>query len=281
MIRAAATLRLIETATRNATKHGLDIETLTESNAITEIQKWINHNDECGVTASTIRTYFSLIHTQLYLRGVKLDPMDIRHRLQFPRKLRPEQVAITRKEIDTLLAASNSQTRFQILGLISSGMRVSELFNITQDNIVMESSNYMVRIPAEITKSGSFRITFFSKQVSDMIRDRINRGRPLFANGDATHSLDAFEGKFNRVRQACGLLARFTHTKGPRYHIHIHSFRGYFVTRCNRVQFGLGHTLAGHGYYMKEYNQYTRDELRSMYRKAEPDMTFKLGAKKK
>ena len=71
------------------------------------------------------------------------------------------------------------------------------------------------------------------------------------------------------------------HCKQTRYHIHVHSLRAYFITKANRVQFGLGHILAGHDFYMKQYNQYTNDELLEMYKKVEPELTFKLDLRRR
>ena len=81
--------------------------------------------------------------------------------------------------------------------------------------------------------------------------------------------------RFASARRRADLMEKYDHCKQNRYKIHIHSMRSYFITKSNKKQFGLGHILAGHDFYMKRYNRYTVDELLSMYKQIEKDLTFK------
>ena len=47
------------------------------------------------------------------------------------------------------------------------------------------------------------------------------------------------------------------------------SFRSWFVSRCNRVDFGFGHSLAGHDLYMKRYDRMTINEKVELYLRSE------------
>ena len=47
------------------------------------------------------------------------------------------------------------------------------------------------------------------------------------------------------------------------------SFRSWFVTKCNRIDFGFGHALAGHETYMKRYDRISIKEKVDFYIRAE------------
>ena len=45
--------------------------------------------------------------------------------------------------------------------------------------------------------------------------------------------------------------------------------RSWFVTKCNRIDYGFGHALAGHDQYMKRYDRLTLEDKVELYLKAE------------
>ena len=47
------------------------------------------------------------------------------------------------------------------------------------------------------------------------------------------------------------------------------SLRSWFVTKCNRIDYGFGHALAGHDQYMKRYDRLTIEDKIELYHKAE------------
>ena len=222
--------------------------------------------------------YLNYIRSYLWYRGLKLDWKDIRQNVKFSQTLYEYNIPITIDEIRMVLCVSKPEFRFQLLSLLSSGMRVSELGKIKPEQLNLTNRNIMIRLPAEITKTGRSRITFFSRQVSDMIRYRINVGKQdcLFSNSRNTGQfVNLILKRFASARKKAGLTEKYGHCKQNRYHIHVHSMRSYFITKANKIQFGVGHILAGHDFYMKEYNQYTVDELLGMYQRFEKDLTFR------
>lgn len=242
------------------------------------LQEWITWNARRGVTASSIKCYFNAFRSYLWYHKIKLDTKDIRQNLKFPRTLYETEIPITIRDIKKILIASKPEFRFHLLALVSSGMRVNELGKIRIEHLDLSHSNIMVKIPAYITKIGRSRITFFSKQVSDMIRYRINTKQIddyVFSKYRTPAQFCDLVGKrFAATRKITNMLEKYGHCKQNRYTIHIHSMRSYFITVANKIQFGLGHILAGHDFYMKQYNRYTIDELLDMYKQFEISVTF-------
>ena len=258
----------------------LDINNIfkyNEHNIYNILQEWIVWNNKRGMSASSILCYFNSLRSYLWYRGRKLDRIDIKQNIIFPQILYDMKIPITQSEIKRILDASNLEFRFQLLSLLSSGMRVGELGQIKASNLDLSHSNITVRIPSEITKTGRSRVTFFSNQVSNMIRYRLKVSKPVFLfceNRNKEQSLNLILKRFAAARKKACLVEKYSHCKQNRYKVHVHSMRAYFITKANKIQFGLGHILAGHNFYMKEYNQYTVNELRYMYKKIEKHLTF-------
>lgn len=281
-IQSRSTQKLFQCTINNIERFGkIDIKDMSrynEDNIYDFLQEWILWNMNRGIAASSMMCYFNTFRSYLWYHKIKLDPRDMRHNLRFPRMLHEDQIPVTANEIKKILGVSKLEFKFQLLGLISSGMRVSELGQIKTRYLDFTHSNIMVRIPSQITKTGRSRITFFSRQVSDMIRYRI-KNRPyndfvFCGNRTQEQSLNLILKRFAAARRNTDLMEKYDHYKQNRYRIHVHSMRSYFITKANKIQFGFGHILAGHNFYMKEYNRYTVDELLDMYKKTEKDLVF-------
>lgn len=251
------------------------------------LQDWIMWNDRRGVAATTIICYFNSFRAYLWYLRIKLDWRDIKQNLVFPRTQHDISVPISYENIRSILHASRLEFRFQILALTSSGMRVNELGQIRMSDLDLSRTNAMVHIPAAASKTGRSRISFLSRQVSDMIRYRHDT-RPFgevdhvfCGNRTPEQAVNLLVKRFAASRRRAGLISKRGEYKQNRYQVHLHCLRSYFITQANKVQFGLGHVLAGHGFYMKEYNLYDTAELRSMYKKVEKAFTFPNSASSK
>lgn len=265
---------------RSSAKLNLDrVDSYDTDELFARIQSWIDWNAARGLTAATIRAYWQQLRILLWRASVRLDPMDVRYRLRFPKTLRGLPPSTSRRDIGAILAESSTEFRFQLLALVSSGMRVGELAQLTADDLHHGSPNIRVVIPARITKTGQARVTYFSRQVSDMIRYRLRRGREdIFGGGERGMIANRLGKRFRAARERAGLTASSGHTKQNRYDMHLHSLRSYFVTELNKIQFGAGHILAGHDFYMKTYNRYAPEDILNMYRRAEPALEFRRGS---
>jgi len=258
-----------------------DLAHMPEDALYARLQDWINWNHKRGITATTLACLFNTCRSYMWHLGIKLHTRDIRGNLHFPRPVYTNQIPITPGEIYRLLVASRPEFRFQLLALISSGMRVGELGQIRLSHMDMSKPNIMINLPGHITKTRRGRITFLSKQVSAMIRYRIdckkltNDQLVFCGERSSEQAQNLITKRFSASRERANMMDRHTHYYQNRYRVHIHSIRAYFITQANQIQFGIGHIFAGHGFYMKEYNLYTIEELRKYYQKFEPRLTFK------
>lgn len=283
-MRSKSTQRLFQCTLNNIALFGKmcadDLSRYDEDHIYDILQEWILWNSNRGTSAATIVCYFNSFRAYLWYRRIKLDRRDIKQNLLFPKMLHESSVSLDPNDMQSILHASKLEFRFQLLALVSSGMRVNELGQIRWSHLDLTHSNIMVKIPAPISKTGRSRISFFSKQTSDMIRYRYDAVQTsesdlvFCGNRTPEQAVNLMSKRFGSARRKVGLIEKHNYGKQNRYDIHLHSLRAYFITTANRVQFGLGHLLAGHGFYMKEYNVYSIKDLRSMYKKAEKDLTF-------
>ena len=72
---------------------------------------------------------------------------------------------------------------------------------------------------------------------------------------------------FGRLRCKIGLSEKYE--SGISYVSLGGSLRSWFVTKCNRIDYGFGHALAGHDHYMKRYDRLTLEDKIELYLKAE------------
>ena len=280
-----STQRQFQWMINNIRQYGkIDLQTLaqlSEEVLYSKLQNWINWNHIRGITATTLSCLFNVCRAYMWHLGIKLHTMDIKGNLYFPRPVYTNQIPITPDKIQKLLSVSSLEFRFQLLALVSSGMRVGELGQIKLSYLDMSRSNILINLPGHITKTRRGRITFLSKQVSDMIRYRIKcekiKNEQLVFCGERSseQAQNLITKRFSASRERANMMDRHACYLQNRYQVHIHSIRAYFVTQANQIQFGLGHIFAGHSFYMKEYNLYTIEELWDYYQKLEPRLTFK------
>lgn len=281
-LKSKSTQKLFETTINNLERFGgfnlENFQKYDEDSIYDTLQEWVVWNNKRGTAASTIICYLNAFRSILWYFGIKLDREDIRRNITFPRILHQEHIPLSPKIFKKILLFSNYELKFQLLALISSGMRAGELGMIRAAYLDFTYPNITVKIPAHITKTGRSRTTFFSKQVSSMIRLKTHDvGLANFSfcgNRTTQQSRDLILKRFSVARKKAGLLEKHDHCNQNRYIIHVHSLRSYFITKANKIQFGLGHILAGHGFYMKEYNQYTDEEMLHMYGRFEEALTF-------
>ena len=235
------------------------------------LQNWIN-----SMSLRNPKQRFGHLKDYLYYMGIKLSPQDIKHNLRFQKKLKREHYALTRSEIIDIITPVPFAKKGLYLALLSSGMRVGEALQIRRRDIEI-GDRIKITIPAEYTKTGVGRVTWMSKEAA---RYNIKRIRGLLDNELVWGSETAKSLKYNVANEGklFGIYADnaklgMRYSSGTRK-ITLHSFRSYFITKGNSVNFGFSHSLAGHEYYMKQYNRYTHEQLLEKYLEIEPELAI-------
>ncbi|MBI3641451.1 MAG: site-specific integrase [Thaumarchaeota archaeon] len=242
-----------------------------QENTILEIlQSFINHLHSSKLNPKTIQNYSKRVKNYLnYRLDVRIHNEDLR-RLKFPKQDKRKPYPLKLEEAKKILDCASEQKGLYLF-LMSSGMRIEEACQLRKRDFT-SGIRYKVHIPAKYTKTRQERITFVSKEAEPYIKEILDSKKDddlvFVTNEDPLYASINEMNRFVRVRKN----AKLDHLKYDSgiSKITIHSFRSYFISKSGRVELGLGHALAGHDYYMKQYDRYTDEELLQFYLKAEP-----------
>ena len=244
-------------------------------NLFSLLQDFINYLGVTGQDPTTIRGNFNLVKSYLNWYGFEIYNEFVKSRLKFPKKIEQESYALTIDDIKKILDHSNNRKALYLF-LSSSGMRIQETLKLRKRDLVLDTfDRIMVVIPGKYTKTKKPRRTFISKEASKYLMPILNKIKDdslIFAiNEDSVKAKHSEEEYFSRVRERSGLIERYDNGI---HKITLHSFRSWFVTKCNRIDSDFGNALAGHNKYMKTYDRMTDSEKYELYLKAEKTLSI-------
>ncbi|MGI0021707.1 MAG: tyrosine-type recombinase/integrase, partial [Nitrososphaeraceae archaeon] len=204
---------------------------------------------------------------------IKIHNEDIKENIKFPQSIKPRNYALTQDDIKKIVDYSSHKRRAFYLFLSSTGMRIREACQLRKRDFDQGLERYKITIPAKYTKTKTERTAFMSKESEKYVKpilDKIGPDSLVFGvNEDPMKSVLAEEMYFMRVRKNTGLIDKYETGVSK---ITIHTFRSFFISKCEKIHEGLGHALAGHDRYMQQYERFTDDELLEFYLKAEPHL---------
>lgn len=245
-------------------------------NLFSILQDFINYLGVEGQDPSTIRGNFNLVKSYLNWYGFEIYSEGVKSRLNFPIKIQEEPYPLSVEDIHTILNASNPHRRVLYLFLSCTGMRISESIQIRKRDLDFSFDRIMVKIKGSYTKTKKPRKTFITKETEKYlmpILDKLQDDDLIFAtNEDSFKAKHTEEDYYYRMRARAG-LDKLKYDNGI-HKITLHSFRSWFVTKCNRIDSDFGNALAGHEKYMKRYNRFTDKEKCELFIKAEKTLSI-------
>lgn len=237
------------------------------------IQDYVNNLSSRNVGSGYIRNNVYSIKGYLRYYGFKVTNEDLKDNLTLPRVIEEEREPLTREQLQLVVKNQTELRRALYLFMSSSGVRPSEALQIRKRDLELEKyERILVKLPAKITKTKKSRITFISKEAGKELLPYLNK-----INDDSfifhTTKLTLENAVVNELQVFARLRTRLGLTE--KYESNVHkislgdSLRSWFVTKCNRVDYGFGHALAGHDQYMKRYDRLTLDDKLKLYLKSE------------
>jgi len=237
-------------------------------------QSWINWLSKKGKSPKTVSDYFVFLKLYLHFRKIKITPQDVKESIHFPAIIKEEKHPLTTTQILEILDAAQYSKKGLYLALLSSGMRIGELVQITKKDVVTDFKRLMIRIPARITKTKQGRTTFISKEaakfISRKLREIDDDDLVWGKNNDKDSSMHAEEKTFRGYLKKIGFHEKYD---SGRLKISPHSFRAFFFTKAARCHDeNYAHMMTGHGGYLMQYDRLTDEEKLDMYLDMEPDL---------
>ena len=152
-------------------------------------------------------------------------------------------------------------------------MRITEACSLRKRDFDTSGIRIKINIPAKFTKNKQARTTYLSKEAGNYVKpilDRINDDKLVFGTSEDPNCSKMNEIiRFTRVREKAGFIEKYA---SGTHKISLHSFRAWFISKCNRVDFGIGHAFAGHDLYMKQYDRHSEQDKLEFYLKAEQSL---------
>ena len=202
----------------------------------------------------------------------------------------------TNQELRRILTHGGTLERACFLMGSSSGMRIGELLQLTDDDVKLDENPVRIEISGEYTKSGDNRTTFITNEARDALIEwnRIKdnyfqsvRGKLNFKDSNGIkykYNYDSNEKRifpisyvtinrhWNKLITKAGFGEKGKKT--GRYLMHIHCLRKYAKTRIKLagVPEEITNWLVGHSSYLPEYDTPTDEELIPYYTKAIPNL---------
>ncbi|MGI0056345.1 MAG: tyrosine-type recombinase/integrase [Nitrosarchaeum sp.] len=237
------------------------------------LQDFVNYLDSNNIGSGYVRNVLYSVKGYLRFYGFKITSEDLKDNVTLPRVVEEEREPLTREQLQLIVNNQTGLRRVLYLFMSSSGMRPSEALQIRKRDLELDKyDRIMIKIPAKITKTKKSRITFISKETEKELLPflrKINDDSYIFNQSNRTMEQARLNELqiFGRLRVKIGLTQK--------YESGIHnvslgdSLRSWFVTKCNRIDYGVGHALAGHDQYMKRYDRLTVEDKIELYIKAE------------
>ena len=224
----------------------------------------------------TVRSYFSSIKGYLRSQGFRIYNEDVKQFIKLPKIYKEQKVPLEKQTIEKMLKKASPKLRLCILGLVTSGMRSSELLQLKKSDL----QEPKVIIRPEITKTGAGRTTYFSKQTWSLLApvlSRKDKNDYVFgSNYRPLKSLLELENRFGELREALHISNRYTTSRV--HTITLHRLRAFCKTQASEAcgkDYAEG--LIGHEGYLSTYYNLTEEAKYSNYiNKLEPLLTFKI-----
>ncbi len=239
-------------------------------NLFSLLQDFINYLKIEDLDPATIRSNFNLVKNYLNWYGFEIYSESVKSRLNFPTKIEEEAYPLTLDDIKKIINEANPKRRALYLFLSSTGMRISESVQIKKRDLDFSYDRIMVRIAGKYTKTKKPRKVYVTKETEKILSDILEKIKDddlIFGTSeDPLRCRYTEEDYFYRLRERAGLTDRYDNGI---HKITLHSFRSWFITKCNRIDSDLGNSLAGHSRYMKRYDRMTDQEKCDLFIKAE------------
>ena len=274
-VKASATRRMFETAYGSFPGIEGIIDSRPGDDAVYDyLQERINDMHERSNCLNTIMVYFGHIRQYLHFRGIKLNSIDIKQSLNFPKRHMEEMRPLGLPAFQTILKNCSRKKEMLYLAQSSSGMRIGEMLQIRKSDVHTHLARLLVRIPAKYTKTGMARTTFLSAEAAKMVMPRLKKiddSDLVFGTGCAlSHGVSSEGSYLSKLQKRIGINDKYETNR--RNVITTHTFRAFFITKVSRKDHNLAKFFAGQKGYMLQYDRLSDEEKLALYVEIEPSL---------
>ncbi len=224
----------------------------------------------------SVRSYFSSIKSYLRSQGFRIYNEDVKQFIKQPKILKEQKEGLSKETIQKMLTAASPKLQMIILGLVTSGMRSSELLQLKKSDL----KEPKIILRPEITKTGAGRSTYFTSQmwrlIDPILSQKSNDDYVFCYNYRPLKSLQELENKFGMLRDRLNISTRYSTSRV--HTITLHRLRAFCKTQASETcgkDYAEG--LIGHEGYLSTYYNLTEEaKYKNYINKLEPILTFEL-----
>ena len=232
-----------------------------------------NHLHAGQVSAGYIRHNIHAIKGYLRLYGFQITSDDIKDNVTLPKVIEEERESLTREQLQIFIKNQSGLRKVLYMVMSSTGLRPSEALRIRKCDLDLDSyERIMIKVSGKITKTRKPRITFITKETENellpFLKKLENDDLVFNQTGKTMEQVRLNEEQvFGRLREKLGFTEKY---ESGIYKISLgDSLRSWFITKCNRIDYGFGYALAGHDQYMKRYDRLTKEDKVELFLKTE------------
>lgn len=245
-----------------------------KSTTFSMLQTYSNYLvEEQQIAIGTAKQYSKSVKNYInYMLELEISNEQFRREIKFSRQEIRDDYPLSPEEAMALLAEARSR-KLMYLFQMGTGIAIGECMHLRKRDLDCSLERIRIKVPAKYRKVKSPKVTFVPKWIESEMKELLDSLKDddylfnIIGNPNTKNAVISQEQFFDRVRKRAK-LDDLVYDSGT-HKITIHVFRSWFITHADRIDFGLGHALAGHGYYMKKYNRYTEKELLEFFIKAE------------
>ena len=245
-----------------------DIQTTAED----LIQDYINWAEDTGLASNSVRNYQGTFARFLKWRRLGFDLEELKKNVVMRKEIETEAYPMTIKEMRSILDVSKLEDKTKYLSMLAGGGRIREVLGSRKRDIETDFERYVIHVNPNYAKGKKARSTIISFEAMEYL-DKIMRQKGqddfIFSHNKSDIRLSTINeaNLFSKIRKRAGLDEQYE--QKSRHKITTHSFRSFFISQFEKTSSGFGHSLSGHGRYMKQYERFTIDEKIEMYLKTE------------
>lgn len=228
------------------------------------------------IAIPTVIGYLNGSKQFLRYMGILVDNGIVSQYVAIPKQFKELKKPVKIEELQLLIENAKPLRKAMYLTLLSSGMRLGEILQLTKSDFDLTKDPVRITIPAKIAKNRHSRIAFISKEARSKLEPillNIENDDLVFTSSKDPERAELTEDQsFARLRVKCKLD---DYDAGKRRHrITIHKFRKWFTSTV--VKNGMipeyKNTLTGWSSFDETYHEFDIEDLTEAYRKIEPNL---------
>ena len=223
--------------------------------------------EERNISIRSLNMRLSFIKHHFLENGIEV--VDSMFKKIHEKQEKHERIGVSAEQIQQVMNFCSNHIKAMMMIQASSGMRISEVLSLRRKDFV-KLDRWMIKLKAENTKTKTGRTTFISKEAEEFVLPYLKRLEEDSEERVFPVTRSCMTTALQRAVKASGVNGKYEHSKHNVFTSH--ALRAFFITQMGKDENNFGHSLAGHDFYMSEYNRLSDQEKLEKYIELEDNL---------